>query len=577
MEKLILAAPSQVSPVRSPAAPRVYIDGARRRDLHVLTWEVLGPPLFGRAVLTVQPTAPGAAPARIEERGSLPEIGSAVLIQPADESAGEDFRGAVSAHRLEIGPEGERLVVEAEHQLAGELSATIADRRQLTDGQALQIDEATVRFNAPDGLASAQAVAIGSREARVFDTSTEARPWTVADALGYLLATTAAPDVECPGLEELGELAGGTDLGVLDVTGLSAAEAMTRAAARGGLALRAAAGGKGLVFYRPGFDGRCGAVSLQRAGEKLSTQFSNLWRGWVSIRPRPSHRAVLALGDYKRYESTFQARPGWDTSLQTSRWRDFVRSESSDWPLLGDVYRKWVLNEHGWYSQAPWNLPVHDFSPVSGSDFALAGPRALLPCLSADRAGASLGIVVEYRCDGSASWRRWRGPLWVSRDEAAVYLGGDALGAEYFQAAVAGTVQVRITASLAADARLTAMVEGSQAYPRTVLEAAQRAKWSAVDAGSVFFGRAGLGAPSVRDDSAMLQELAETASQVASSAVEAELTLGWVDTSHHVGDRIERIAGRGVELPSRGDAQCHIRSVRHDFGSQQTTTLHITG
>jgi hypothetical protein len=286
---------------------------------------------------------------------------------------------------------------------------------------------------------------------------------------------------------------------------------------------------------------------------------------------------VLALGDHKRYESTFQAVRGWDPSLQSSRWRDFVRSESPNWPLLADVYRKWVLNEHDWYGQGPWNLPAYDFSSISAADFVLNAPRRLLPCLSTNRTGASLGVVVEFRCAAGAPWRRWRGPLWVSQDECAAYLGGDALPGEYFQAAVAGTVQLRITASVLADARLTAQVEGSPAYPLKVLDLSSRAKWSAVDAGSIFHGRTDLGAPAARDDTPLLQELASRAAEVASTAVEAELDLGWIDTSYQLGDIVELIEGRAVELPSRAEGRAFVGSIRHDFGAAQRTRLFITG
>jgi hypothetical protein len=577
MEKLSLAAAIQTQTVLKCPPGRVYVDGVRRRDMHVLSWEVLGPPVFGRVMLTSQPVAPESPPPRIEDFGSLPAIGSVVLIRPAADGAGEDFCGFVTAHRLEVGQDGERLVVEAEHQLSRDLANTVACRWQLDGGQAVRVDSATVVFNADGHLASPDATWVAARQTRLFDTCASARPWTVSDALGYLLATAVGADVECPTLWELAELAGNVDLGTVEITALSVAEAMMRVAQRGGLALRAARGGKGLVFYRPGRGGRRVAVRLQPAGQRLSTGQTNLWRGWVSIRRRPSRPAVLALGDHKRYESTFQALPGWDTSLESSRWRDFVRSESPDWPLLADVYRKWVLNEHDWYGQAPWNLAAYDFSSISAADFVLKAPRRLLPCLSSDRTGASLGVVVEFRCDEDSPWLRWRGPLWVSQDECAVYLGGDTLPGDYFEAGVAGSVQLRITASVFADARLTVQIEGSPAYPQKVLDLSSRAKWSAVHAGSIFYGRTDLGDPASRDDALLLQELASRAAEAASKAVEAELDLGWIDTSYHVGDIVELIEGRAVELPSRAEASPCVQAIRHDFGIEQRTRLFITG
>ena len=575
METLLLHAPSQESSFRAFRPARVYVDGARRRDLHVLSWEIVEPPVFGKVAMTCHAMASGPAP-RIEEAGCLPPIGSVVWVRPAEDSTGEDFQGKGTGHRLEVGETGERLVGEAQHQLAGDLSGVITTRLQRSGVSVVEVTQATVRFNV-DGAAGADTVWIAGRETRVFDTYASARPWTVADAMGYLLATEVPADVECPDRQELASLAGDIDLGVLDITGLTVAEALIRVAGRGGLAIRAARSGKGLVFYRPGNGGRRRTVSLQPSGQALSTTKTNLWRGTISIRPQPTNRPVLALGGHKRYESTFLAVGGWDKSLETSRWRDFVRSESSDWPKLSDVFRKWVLNEHDWYGRSPWNLPAYDFSSIGTGDFVLKAPRKFLPCLSTHTTGASLGIVVEYRCNTGSPWRRWRGPLWVSQDEAAVYLGGDALGGEYFQAAVERTVQLRITASLLADARLTFQTNESPDWPPIVVDLSSRAKWSAVHPSSVFYDHSDLGAPAQRDDMWLLQASAARAAEASLENLEAELTLGWVDTSFQPGDIVERIEGRAVELPSRDGRWPWIRSIRHDFGDDPCTRLLISG
>jgi len=412
---------------------------------------------------------------------------------------------------------------------------------------------------------------------RVFDASPSARRWSVADALGYLIASGVPEGVEAPGPSELDALAGNIDLGEVDVTGMTTAEAMMEVAARGGLAVRGARYGRGLVVYRPGQGGRRRNIRLQRAASSLAVHKSNLWSGRIAFHRRPSRQGVVALGEHKHYESTFELSKGWDPSRQSWRWRDFVRSQSDDWASAANVFRRWVLNEHGWYCGQPWNLQTYDFSSISEEDFPLSIARTFLPCLSRDIAGQSMGFVVEVSCDAGESWRRWVGPVWVSNVECAIYLGGDALPGRFFQAAVANRAAVRITATVAADVRLSAEIVGDNGCGRKIVDFSAQAAWRKVHAGSVFHGDDQLGPPAERNDTQLLEELALRHAEIVSAATDARVVLGWVDTSYHVGDIVERIEGREVELSSNPHSSPFVRSVRHDLGAGQTTELIISG
>ncbi|MFA6133391.1 MAG: hypothetical protein WC869_05165 [Phycisphaerae bacterium] len=570
MQSLVIPPGPARSSLLQGVVPEVHIDGTARYDLQVLTLEYLDGPIFGRATLALQPT--DTAGNAVEP--SLPPIGSQVCIRPCGGSD-TDFTGVIVSHENHLDENGQRQVLVAHHQLSIDLSVAVTSRWQLRLGEPVELCNDMVRFNeGPNGGCSADPLDAGPYRAHYFDASASAKPWTVAAALSYLLATTVPAGLHRPPLSELESLAGEIDLGGLNVTGKTAVEAITEVASRGGLALRAAAAGCGLVFYRPRRDGQRRSVALQPQGALFSPDQTNLWRAAIRTHRSSGPRGLLVLGAPKRYESTFMLSPGWDSSLQTSRWRDFARSLSSDWPLLADVYRKWVLNEHGWYSLSPWNLPVHDFSAVSAADFPLASPRRPLPCLSSDPSGQSLGIVVEFRCGVGAPWRRWRGPLWISQDECAVYFGGDGLGGEYFQAAVAGTVQVRLTCCLDADVRVLVEIPGDPSLSRRVIDASARAQWAKVAAASAFSGRTDLGAPAEQDDTALLEAIAAVHGQPLSAVNDAQLTLAWVDPSWQVGDVVEAIDGRRVPLPSSAAGACFVRAVTHDFVAQ-TTTLHL--
>lgn len=576
MATLTLSPRRRGATILQPILPRVYVEGSRQRDLKVLTWEVLGPPTFGRVVLLLHRSGQPTRAVRMEEADELPPIGAAVVVRPGGLEAAVDFQGVVAAHRLELAEDGEHLAVEVEHRLARALSAPISNRWHIVKGAAQALAHARVRFN-EDALASAAPLQLGGRWARLFDTSASARRWTVADALAYIIATAVPLSVRAPSRSELQYLAGGLDVGTVEITGLTVAEALARVAARAGLEVRSARQGVGVEFYRPGVSGPPANVALQRAGGTLNLLHTNLWKGQVVIRRRPSRRPVLALGATKRYECTLTLSPGWDGGLETPRWRDFVRSFSPNWTRLADVYRKWVLNEHGWYSVAPWLLPVGDFSGVSADDFPLCRARPLLPCLSCDLSGASLGVVVEVRCGTGAAWRPWQGPVWVSRDECAVYLGGDALPGEFFQAAADGQASVRVTATVEADVRVTVELAGDPGQAMAVIDASPLVRWQKVHASSVFAGCDDLGPPDERDDSEALAELAQRHAEVVSTALAGTLTLGWVDVSCHVGDTVEQVKNRSIELRPSPGRLAFVRSVHHDFGPAQCTTIKLEG
>ncbi len=203
--------------------------------------------------------------------------------------------------------------------------------------------------------------------------------------------------------------------------------------------------------------------------------------------------------------------------------------------------------------------------------------RRFLPCLSTDRQGKSLGVVVEIRCGQQGAWRRWRGPLWVAQDECAVYLGGDALPGEFFAAASEDDVSVRVTGVVEADACLFADVGGNPNIARDVVDLSHRAAWRQVHSSSIFKYADGVGPPRERDDSGLLNDLALRYAEVDSAATDAEFTLASIDTSFHVGDIVERVDGRSFELSSNPSRRPHVRSLRHDFGTKQTTHLLVSG
>ncbi len=579
MASLTIPPLTQQSSISKARRFRIYVDGLPRRDLAVISWTQSTAPDFDSAIITLCKTGASSGDGSFDVLAELPAVGSEVLIQTQSDPVEAELLGTVVSLNLDYNNEaGSSPTATVAHHLVSAFGHTISSRWQAQAGQAAEIPNSRAVFNSnQSNLVSDGTVTINGRKGRLFSSETTARRWSVADGLGYLLSSEAPGEIIAPSQGELDGLAGGIDLGRMNITGMSVLDAMVKIAKRGGLGLRPSHTGFGLVVYRVGGPGRVQNVRLQPAGEKLTPDKTNLWRGAISFKRRPSLRGVLALGQRKQYESTFNLSKGWDTSLETSRWRDFTRSQSPDWPGLSDVYRKWVLNEHSQYGQSPWNLSTYNLSSLDSDDFLINAPRSFQPCISCDWTGASLGIIAEFRLDSSSSWQRWTGPMWSSGDECSISLTGDSLPSQYFQAAVAGTIEVRVTATIISDVKLSAEVTGDAGNIRQVIDLADRAAYRKVLPSSAFYQHPSLPSAPQRDDTNMLNGIAWRLSSIISTGSEAELILGSVDTSYRVGDIVTQIDGRNFELGSNTYTKPSILSVRHDLADKQTTTLIVGG
>ena len=557
--------------VMPACAAGVWIDDRRRHDLVVLHVEQFPGPQFGQATVAVHEAA--AQKIRRPSPESLPAIGCSAVIATGPGGADVLLYGVVVAHGVQMGDDGEQFTARIAHRFSRLFNESLTRRYHHHPSGPVEVADVSVRFNTDaTALASQLPVTLNGRVCRLFDAGLTAQPWTVADALAYLLAAYGPQDVEAPSLDQLADLAGPLELASLDLTGRSVYDALATVAGQAGLCLRSSADGCTLVFYRPGRDGPCRRICLQAPGQSLHLDRTNLYRGAIAFARRPARPTLLLLGGRKRFEATLSLQGGWDPQVIPSRWRDTVRSLSGDWPTYADVFRKWVLNEHGWYSGPPWQLPVCDFQAVSADDFLVQAPRPLLPCLSTSPAGQSLGVVVELRLDTDQPWRRWRGPLWVSQAQAAIYLGGDALPADYYEAALAGLVQMRLTAIVQADTRLSLRVAGDPGCPAQVVEMPS-ARWARVSGTSIFYQLEGLGPPAECDDSPLFCAYVEAQAPLAAQACQARLTLGWIDPVFMPGDLIERVQGRPLELRGSTDLAPYVASVRHDFQNQFTELL----
>ncbi len=580
MTTLTIHPASAASRVVRPRAPTVYVDGRRRRDLHVESFSLLPAPDFGRATLGLT-MGDRHRPARgLENVSALPQPGSRVWLCLGPGRQHIVFDGIVARHLVGVGPDREQLSLETEDALKVILGTRLCGRWEVSDGQPVFVAAAKCVFNdGQHGLATTSSYSIGGRACRIFAAADDGQAWSVADILGYLLAAHVPADVEASVPMEVASLAAAIHPPRLSLTGLTVCEALARVCSVAGLAihgpciLEAGRCRRGMAFYHPGRTGRRRSVRLQRRGADLDGRQTNLWKGRISIGRRAARRAILILGAPKTYESTFELQPCWDPTLATYDYRDFVRGEAADWLAVADVYRKWALNEAGQYTGEPHELDAFDFATINGDDFLVSRPRRFGPCLSRGRGGETLGVVVEVSHDSGSSWLRHGGAVRTSREECAIYLADDALGADYFQAALAGTVRMRVTASVEADQRLSVMVAGDGGVEVVEFPAG---RWAKVHEGSVFYQDEDLPEPDERDDTDRLTQLARTVALGDAGTLEAELTLAQLDATCTVSDIIERVDGRGLELASLPDSAPHVRKVEHRCGEEWATHLIVS-
>ncbi len=543
----------------------VFVAGSLREDLMAVLWEQWPLPRLDSCVIEYGGSAVSAT---LDAASVLPAIGANLELR-SDAMGGRVFCGRVIGHEMKLDDRGQRLMAHARGNLAIQLMRSVEGRWEVVDGQATELKSVPCVFNGGAGTwASQDLYGVGGRETRIFDNGPTCRRWSVGDALNYLLSIGLPAGTWANDRQELEALCGCIDLGEMKLTGLSMGEALAEAAGRAGLIVRACGDGAGLLIERAG-GGRRRRLRIQVPPSLLSPLKTNVMHAHIEINSPLSRPPVLALGERKHHEVTVELLPGWDAALQSSRWRDYIASQSDNWPAMADVFRKWVLNEHGWYCDEPRGLEMFDLSAIS-EDFTSHCPRRFLPCLSSDLCGQSLGVVVEVRCGLDQPWRRWADSLWVSGRECSVYLGGEALPADFFNAALAGTAAVRVTATIAADAHLSVELDGDASLPRKVIDLSGRALWRKVHSSSAFQGAEGLGQAAEQDDTAMLEAAALSCRDNAGGSIEGQFALPWIDPTYRLGDVIERIEGQWMELPGPcGSAS--IRSIKHDYRKQITS------
>lgn len=503
------------------------------------------------------------------------------------------FEGRIGRIEFDLGGEGETLRFEAEDMAGEALRRRVGGRRVRTAGGGTELVAGLpLVFNA-DGQPNASADPYdpggGGQPYTIFaaDPPAEAVAWTLDEAVAYLLAEFGGSDAAAAASP--GEVRSAVPAAVIrDVRleGRTLGEALEALLEPAGCTLVIAAEphetgvSRRLEILAPD---RLPAAWLahQKVGGRFAPSRTNFSDLSVALHFDDAPRRYAARGDLKVYESTFDLVAGWPDALATYDPDDFSPSRNPDFDAVRDVFRKWVLNEAGQYSDPPYSRgPAPDLSALFEGDPYVRRRRRLLECLSRDDLGRSFGVYVEVSLDGGSTWQRAAMTARILPGECGVYLTDDPLPPAYLAAAMRGYACMRVTAAIESDSCLQAerAGPGAEGLPG-------RTRHLAVPAGYRYRRRAatsrfsGLTGADEADDTQALAALVSAAREADRRCpAPARVQMPYLALGYRVGQRLLGVRGRRLDLARQEvgyESAPTIARLRWDFAPLPRTELEL--
>ena len=595
---------SEQTSLALPAASiSILFDGVLCPDLDLIEIVRSGWPDFSRARFTYNPAAyPTGGFTSAEHIETKFAMGKSICINQyyngvppgASTFSFPIFHGYIERIQTTMAETGESVEI-----IAGDFSMAL--KRILVHGQRLAKTEDSCVFLAgldtifnPDsqGNAYTEPMAIEGKSYTIFCAEpSQSKLWSYAEVIDYLLCEYLPPgQCQRPTLAQLKALAEDQIVRDLDVTELNLVEALYHCCERIGLKFKfvptlvPAGPDQTIVFYKIG-TGRTIELNCQPSGEQLSISKTNI-AALKSTRNRyPVTHKYIGQGDFKVYEATFELIKAWDTNLEDTDYDTFSPSTNPDFYQVKDVYRKWCLNEAGQYSNEPYNQgEAFDFTRIfQGSGF-VPRRRRFRPALTTDSLGRSLGYFLQVSYDSGQTWWQYLHAFNILLDECGVWLSSDRLDIDTWVAALQGSLQFRITASVISDERLTVIVTDGPVHSTApvvehVMMLPRQFKYRKVSDQSIFAASTDqtLGTPDEVDDTDALHQYVR---HIAASSPEAIETFDIQTPSlmfdGQVGDMVTTSPESRDLLACRSDnrSTSRIVRVRMDF-KKQCTSLRI--
>lgn len=286
-------------------------------------------------------------------------------------------------------------------------------------------------------------------------------------------------------------------------------------------------------------------------------------------------RVWVAQGDRPVVEDTFVLQRGWDPALQGQPDGDYGRLTSSDFSRFGAVYRDWVLNEDGSYSDAPFDLGARfDVGSLFDQPGTVDEPLRLGACLTLGPAGRRLAPIVESSTDAGLTWSAYPGQVEVMADRAGVQFMDDELPSGILAAAKAGTLRVRVTASLTSPRPIEERRWDGNPFagpaPTRVIDPGGSFRWRLIGASSIHrqaISDGTLQADTSDDRPALRARLQAHITRQPGPKALVKLDLAGAWTSLRLGDRVRDALGKGIAIDGTpaSFATRDARIIRIDF------------
>jgi len=272
-------------------------------------------------------------------------------------------------------------------------------------------------------------------------------------------------------------------------------------------------------------------------------------------------------------ESTFDLVRAWDPALEGQPDAEYDKANSSNFTTYANVYRRWVLNEDGFFTGPPYNSgPAFDLTAFFGLGAIDPQPLIFKPNLTLQDVGTPINPIIEMSTNGGAGWSIFPNKTLALDSLAGIYLDPATLPPAYLAAAKSGQARIRVTASLMSPVSVDVSRWRGNAFtgklPPRILDLAGVFRFQRIDSKSVHYAdvQAGTLQADEADQTNLLlnwlvdqMSLHERSGEPGDGKATLELAGFW--PMLRPGDRL--LEARGPGASANGEAQAITRSNTH--------------